>query len=82
MVGGGYVGCEFAQMFRRFGARVTVLQPAGRLLPAEDPQLLPSWRSFAAKRIEVLTNTSVIGIGGRAGAKAGLPEAGVGPTPW
>ncbi|MHB2264581.1 FAD-containing oxidoreductase [Aliihoeflea sp. PC F10.4] len=36
VVGGGYVGLEFAQMFARFGARVTVVQRGPRLLPRED----------------------------------------------
>jgi len=37
VVGGGYVGCEFAQMFRRFGSRVTLVQRGPHLLPGEDP---------------------------------------------
>ena len=37
VVGGSYVGLEFAQMFRRFGARVTVVERAPRLIPREDP---------------------------------------------
>lgn len=37
VVGGGYVGCEFAQMFRRFGSRVTIVQRGAHLLPGEDP---------------------------------------------
>jgi pyruvate/2-oxoglutarate dehydrogenase complex dihydrolipoamide dehydrogenase (E3) component len=36
VVGGGYVGVEFAQMFRRFGSRVTILQRSGQLLTHED----------------------------------------------
>jgi pyruvate/2-oxoglutarate dehydrogenase complex dihydrolipoamide dehydrogenase (E3) component len=36
VVGGGYVGLEFAQMFRRFGSEVTVVQRGPRLLPRED----------------------------------------------
>jgi pyruvate/2-oxoglutarate dehydrogenase complex dihydrolipoamide dehydrogenase (E3) component len=36
VVGGGYVGLEFAQMFARFGAKVTVVQRGPRLLPRED----------------------------------------------
>ena len=36
VLGGGYVGLEFGQMFRRFGSRVTVLQRAHQLLPQED----------------------------------------------
>ncbi len=36
IIGGGYIGVEFAQMFRRFGSRVTVLQRSSRLLGQED----------------------------------------------
>ena len=36
VLGGGYVGLEFAQMFRRFGSRVTIVQAAGQLLDRED----------------------------------------------
>jgi pyruvate/2-oxoglutarate dehydrogenase complex dihydrolipoamide dehydrogenase (E3) component len=36
VLGGGYVGLEFAQMFHRFGSRVTVLQRDAQLLPRED----------------------------------------------
>lgn len=36
VLGGGYVGLEFGQMFRRFGAEVTVVQRGGRLLARED----------------------------------------------
>jgi len=36
VVGGSYVGLEFAQMFRRFGSRVTVLQRGAQLVPRED----------------------------------------------
>jgi pyruvate/2-oxoglutarate dehydrogenase complex dihydrolipoamide dehydrogenase (E3) component len=36
VMGGGYIGLEFAQLFRRFGARVTVVQRNSQLLPLED----------------------------------------------
>jgi pyruvate/2-oxoglutarate dehydrogenase complex dihydrolipoamide dehydrogenase (E3) component len=36
VLGGGFIGLEFGQMFRRFGARVTVLELTPRLLPRED----------------------------------------------
>ena len=39
VLGGGYVGCEFAQMFRRFGSRVTVIERAEAFLPREDPDV-------------------------------------------
>src|SRR5262249_17958242 len=36
ILGGGYVGLEFGQMFRRFGSRVTVVHQNGQILPRED----------------------------------------------
>jgi pyruvate/2-oxoglutarate dehydrogenase complex dihydrolipoamide dehydrogenase (E3) component len=39
VVGGGYIGLEFAQMFRRFGSRVTIVQRGKQLLPLEDDDI-------------------------------------------
>ena len=39
IVGGGYVGIEFAQMYGRFGTRVTLLGRNAHLAPSEDPEL-------------------------------------------
>jgi len=39
VLGGGYVGLEFAQMFRRFGSEVTVVQRGKQLLSREDPDI-------------------------------------------
>ncbi len=37
--GGGYIGIEFGQMFRRFGSKVTIVQRNVHLLPREDPDV-------------------------------------------
>jgi pyruvate/2-oxoglutarate dehydrogenase complex dihydrolipoamide dehydrogenase (E3) component len=39
VVGGGYVGCEFASMFAVFGTQVTLLHAGAQLLPREDPDI-------------------------------------------
>ena len=39
VIGGGYVGLEFAQMFRRFGSRVTIVQHGKQLLGREDEDI-------------------------------------------
>ncbi|CAG1018436.1 partial Mercuric reductase, partial [Burkholderiaceae bacterium] len=39
VVGGSYVGLEFAQMFVRFGSRVTVLEHGDRIIAREDPEV-------------------------------------------
>jgi pyruvate/2-oxoglutarate dehydrogenase complex dihydrolipoamide dehydrogenase (E3) component len=36
VIGGSYIGLEFAQMYRRFGSAVTVIETASRLIPRED----------------------------------------------
>lgn len=38
VVGGSYIGLEFAQMYRRFGAKVTVVEKGPRLIAHEDPE--------------------------------------------
>ncbi|WP_267221220.1 FAD-containing oxidoreductase [Dyella silvae] len=39
IVGGSYIGLEFGQMFRRYGAEVTIVERSPRLLPREDPEV-------------------------------------------
>ncbi len=39
IIGAGYIALEFGQMFARFGARVTILEQATRILPHEDPDV-------------------------------------------
>jgi pyruvate/2-oxoglutarate dehydrogenase complex dihydrolipoamide dehydrogenase (E3) component len=39
VLGGGYVGCELAQMFRRFGSEVTVVDRGEHLMSREDPEI-------------------------------------------
>jgi pyruvate/2-oxoglutarate dehydrogenase complex dihydrolipoamide dehydrogenase (E3) component len=39
VIGGGYVGLEFAQMYRRFGSEVTVVEMAERLIAREDAEV-------------------------------------------
>lgn len=46
IVGGSYIGLEFAQMFRRFGARVTVIEMGPRLIGREDPEISDAVREI------------------------------------
>ena len=46
IVGGSYIGLEFAQMMRRFGAAVTVVERAPRLLPREDDDVSDGIRAI------------------------------------
>jgi pyruvate/2-oxoglutarate dehydrogenase complex dihydrolipoamide dehydrogenase (E3) component len=63
VIGGGPVGCEFAQIFARFGARVTVLQHGRQLLPRDEPEAAAVLAGvFEAEGIEVRTNAVVAAI--------------------
>ncbi len=46
IVGGSYIGLEFAQMMRRFGAEVTVVERSARLLPREDEDVSAGIRAI------------------------------------
>ena len=44
VLGGGYMGVEFGQMFRRFGSEVTIVQRGPRCLPGRTPTWPRRWR--------------------------------------
>lgn len=46
IVGGGYIGLEFAQMYRRFGSEVTVIERDSRLIRQDDPDVSESVREI------------------------------------
>lgn len=46
IVGGSYIGLEFAQMFRRFGSKVTVVEKSPRLILREDPDVSDTVRAI------------------------------------
>jgi pyruvate/2-oxoglutarate dehydrogenase complex dihydrolipoamide dehydrogenase (E3) component len=58
VLGGGYVGVEFAQMFRRFGSGVTIVQRSGQVLTHEDSDVAAEVSSILREDgVEVLLNT-------------------------
>ena len=48
VVGGSYIGLEFAQMYRRFGSRVTVVEKLPRIIPREDAEVSEGVASILA----------------------------------
>jgi len=57
VLGGGYIGLEFAQMFRRFGSKVTVIQTGEQLLPTEDADIAAEVaKVLRGDGIEILLN--------------------------
>jgi pyruvate/2-oxoglutarate dehydrogenase complex dihydrolipoamide dehydrogenase (E3) component len=69
VLGGGYIGLEFGQMFRRFGSRVTIVQSGKQLLAREDADVAEEVAKILQEDgIEVLLNTKterVSSAGGR-----------------
>jgi pyruvate/2-oxoglutarate dehydrogenase complex dihydrolipoamide dehydrogenase (E3) component len=71
IVGGSYVGLEFAQMYRRFGSRVTVVEMSDRLIAREDPDVSAQIRSILEREgIEIRTRAKCIAI--RKGPSGGV----------
>ena len=63
IIGGGYVGLEFSQMFRRFGSRVTIVQRGSQLLTSEDQDIAEEVTSILRQEgVEVLLNADTAGI--------------------
>jgi len=61
VIGGSYVGLEFAQMYRRFGAQVTVVERRPRLVDREDPDVSDCVREiFEAEGIAIRTGAECI----------------------
>ena len=63
VVGGSYVGLEFAQIFRRFGAEVTIVEKMPKLIAREDDEVSESLRQiFENEGIHVRTRAECIGL--------------------
>jgi len=63
IVGGSYVGLEFAQVYRRFGARVTVVEMADRLIVREDPDISAAVREILeADGVEVRLKAECLAV--------------------
>jgi pyruvate/2-oxoglutarate dehydrogenase complex dihydrolipoamide dehydrogenase (E3) component len=58
IVGGSYIGLEFAQMYRRFGSKVTVIEYGDRLIAREDPEVSKEVQAILEREgVEFLLST-------------------------
>jgi len=63
IVGGGYIGCEFASLFAELGTKVTILEALPSILAAQGTQVAAFMtKVYAAKGVEIRTNVAVKGI--------------------
>ncbi|MDQ3540715.1 MAG: FAD-dependent oxidoreductase, partial [Chloroflexota bacterium] len=69
VVGGGYIGLEFAQLFRRLGAEVTIVHRGGQLMSREDSDIAGEMRTILEDDgIRILLNATTTSVRGSAGA--------------
>lgn len=77
IIGGGYIGCEFADIFSALGCNVTIVEALDRLLPGADNDLSAALeRAFKRKGIRVHTETKVDKITHDTRITAGLSSGG------
>jgi pyruvate/2-oxoglutarate dehydrogenase complex dihydrolipoamide dehydrogenase (E3) component/pimeloyl-ACP methyl ester carboxylesterase len=73
VVGGGYVGLEFAQALRRFGSKVTILQRGSHLLTNQDHDVSDEiQRILVSEGISVVTSAEIMSVSGRSGVEVTL----------
>lgn len=69
VLGGGAVGCELGQVLSRFGVKITIVEAAERLLPAEEPEVSEEIKNaFTSEGIQVYIGSAVQHVGSQAGS--------------
>jgi pyruvate/2-oxoglutarate dehydrogenase complex dihydrolipoamide dehydrogenase (E3) component len=80
VLGGGYIGLEFGQMFRRFGSRVTIIHRADRIVPREDSEVIEQLqKALKAEGIILELNASTTRVENRNGETLVAVETKQGP---
>jgi pyruvate/2-oxoglutarate dehydrogenase complex dihydrolipoamide dehydrogenase (E3) component len=70
VLGGGYVGLEFAQAYRRFGSSVTVIEHGPQLMTREDPEVSEELqRILADEGVQFLVGAEILRVDGRSGER-------------
>lgn len=80
IIGGSYIGLEFAQMYRRFGSRVTVVEMGPRLIGREDEDVSAAVKEILENEgIEIRLEAECIGLAKRGDQVAVTASCGPGP---
>jgi len=73
VLGGGYVGLEFAQAYRRFGSRVSIIEPGGQLVGKEDPDVADAiLEMLRDEGVEIHTGAEILRVEGASGEAVSL----------
>jgi len=69
VLGGGYIGLEFGQMFRRYGSRVTMVHRRPQIVPHEDPEIAAELqKALEAEGIQFILNARTSRVDGKPNA--------------
>ena len=69
IIGGGYIGMEFSQVYKRFGSKVTVIQSADQVMPREDKDVADEIQSILeAEGIRIICNAKAKAVRQNGGA--------------
>jgi len=80
IIGGSYIGLEFAQMYRRFGSRVTVVEMGDRLIARDDPDISDAVKDILENEgIDIRLNATCVGFEKRGDQVAVTADCGPGP---
>jgi pyruvate/2-oxoglutarate dehydrogenase complex dihydrolipoamide dehydrogenase (E3) component len=73
ILGAGYIGLEMAQAYRRFGSRVTVIEPGARIMSREDPDVAEEMqRILGSEGVRFVLSAEVTRVRGRSGENVGV----------
>ena len=73
VLGGGYVGLEMAQAYRRFGSRVTVIESGRQLMSREDPDVADAIQQILTDEgVQFLLAPETLSVSGRSGEEVSL----------
>jgi pyruvate/2-oxoglutarate dehydrogenase complex dihydrolipoamide dehydrogenase (E3) component len=73
VLGGGYVGLEMAQAYRRFGSHVTIIETGPQLMTREDPDVADEMqRILSDEGIQILVPAETLNVKGRSGREISL----------
>jgi pyruvate/2-oxoglutarate dehydrogenase complex dihydrolipoamide dehydrogenase (E3) component len=73
VLGGGYVGLELAQAYRRFGSQVTVIETGPRIMSREDPDIVEAvYGILSEEGIRFVLSADLVAVLGRSGAGVSL----------
>ncbi len=74
IIGGGYIGVEYAHFFEAMGTKVTIIEMSDRLVMSEEPEMADMLLKELRKRLDIMLNAKVVEIKKEAGLISVITE--------